>query len=287
MKLIKQLSTLSPGAGTVDLSSIAGITQGKVLAISNVTASALIYAVATPGYGASAYSAGVMTLQFSVAAMSAGDVLQVIYDDGLGGFVTGSLETGGNLAAISGAAGAQADAAATTDTGSFSLLSFVKRGLQNWTSLLAKIPASVSGRVPVDGSGVTQPVSGSLIEQPFLPVGTKTISLVVAPAVTTAPVALPTATATSVRVRNQATSASPVAFLLSTANTNFAALPTAYTSAGTGGVVGDMMIDPGGVEIVSLSAAQQTAIAAGTLYLSAICAASGSGTLFITSGTGA
>lgn len=46
--------------------------------------------------------------------------------------------------------GATTDAAATTDTGTFSLLAFVKRALQNWTTLLARIPALVSGRVPVD-----------------------------------------------------------------------------------------------------------------------------------------
>ncbi len=34
--------------------------------------------------------------------------------------------------------GLQADTAATTDTGSFSLIAFTKRALQNWTTLLAK-----------------------------------------------------------------------------------------------------------------------------------------------------
>ena len=58
--------------------------------------------------------------------------------------------------------GAKADAAATTDTGTFSVIALIKRSLQNWTSLLAKIPALVSGRIPVDGSGVTQPVSGTI-----------------------------------------------------------------------------------------------------------------------------
>jgi hypothetical protein len=58
--------------------------------------------------------------------------------------------------------GAKSDAVATTDTGSFSVISFIKRGLENWTTLLDRIPALVSGRIPVDGSGVTQPVSGPL-----------------------------------------------------------------------------------------------------------------------------
>jgi hypothetical protein len=37
--------------------------------------------------------------------------------------------------------GTKSDAAATTDIGNFSLISLFKRGLQNWTSLLAKIPS--------------------------------------------------------------------------------------------------------------------------------------------------
>jgi hypothetical protein len=60
--------------------------------------------------------------------------------------------------------GVKADAVATTDTGTFSVIALIKRGLQNWTSLLAKIPTLVSGRIPVDGSGVTQPVSGPLTD---------------------------------------------------------------------------------------------------------------------------
>jgi hypothetical protein len=45
------------------------------------------------------------------------------------------------LANIDADLGAQADAAATTDTGTFSLIAFVKRGLQNWTTLLSRIPS--------------------------------------------------------------------------------------------------------------------------------------------------
>lgn len=55
--------------------------------------------------------------------------------------------------------GSAADAAAASDTGASSIVSLLKRGLQRWTTLLERIPALVSGRIPVDGSGVTQPVS--------------------------------------------------------------------------------------------------------------------------------
>ena len=67
---------------------------------------------------------------------------------------------------ISSGLGLPTDPAATTDTNTFTIFSFIKRGMQNWTSLLAKIPALVSGRIPVDGSGVTQPISVSSLPLP-------------------------------------------------------------------------------------------------------------------------
>ena len=41
------------------------------------------------------------------------------------------------------ALGAPADAVATTDTGTFSIISFIKRAQQNWTALQAKIPTLI------------------------------------------------------------------------------------------------------------------------------------------------
>lgn len=71
-----------------------------------------------------------------------------------------------SLANIDSDLGAPADAAATTDTGTFSLIALVKRALTNWTTLLGRVPASVGGRMPVDGSGVTQPVSAASLPLP-------------------------------------------------------------------------------------------------------------------------
>lgn len=79
-----------------------------------------------------------------------------------------------SITSVNTALGAIADAAATTDTGSFSLLAFIKRGLTNWTTLLARIPTLVSGRMPVDGSGVTQPISAASLP---LPTGASTAAL--------------------------------------------------------------------------------------------------------------
>ncbi|MGX9981118.1 hypothetical protein [Methylobacterium fujisawaense] len=71
-----------------------------------------------------------------------------------------------NQAQVIAGLGAPADAAATADSGTFSLIGLVKRGLGNWTTLLARIPALVSGRMPVDGSGVTQPISAAALPLP-------------------------------------------------------------------------------------------------------------------------
>jgi len=66
------------------------------------------------------------------------------------------------LTSIDSDIGAPADSAAGSDTGSFSVIALIKRGLQNWTTLLGRIPSNLtvtSTRLLVDGSGVTQPVS--------------------------------------------------------------------------------------------------------------------------------
>ena len=57
--------------------------------------------------------------------------------------------TQATLANIDADIGLTSDAAASTDTGTFSLIALVKRALQNWTTLLGRVPALVSGRIPV------------------------------------------------------------------------------------------------------------------------------------------
>jgi hypothetical protein len=42
------------------------------------------------------------------------------------------------------------------------MFALIKRGLTNWTTLLGRTPALVAGRVPVDASGVTLAVSGTV-----------------------------------------------------------------------------------------------------------------------------
>ena len=149
------------------------------------------------------------------------------------------------------------------------------------TSMLSGVVALSAG----DASGL--PVAATPPALPFTPISGATVAVTVGPAATSPSIALAASTATSYRVRNAAASASPVAFKLATSSTATPALPVPYSASGAGGTVGDKMIDPGGVEIIGLSAAQQAALAAGTLYLSAITPAGGSATLYITLGTGA
>lgn len=59
-----------------------------------------------------------------------------------------------------------ATAAPADGTGNYSVIAGIKRGLLNWATLLSRIPALVSGRMPVDGSGVTQPVSAAALPLP-------------------------------------------------------------------------------------------------------------------------
>lgn len=56
--------------------------------------------------------------------------------------------------AINADLGAPADAAAASDTGTFSITALIKRGLQNWTTLLARVPAvALSGRMRTEDLG--------------------------------------------------------------------------------------------------------------------------------------
>ncbi len=103
-----------------------------------------------------------------VAYGSLQPLVDVPYVSALG--ASGGGGGGGAVTIANGAAvplGATTDTAAPADgTGNYTLLAAAKRALlnmaavlSNWTTLLARVPALVSGRVPVDGSGVTQPTA--------------------------------------------------------------------------------------------------------------------------------
>ncbi len=127
------------------------------------------------------YNVGTLNDGTTAAIPLAADTAQVMR------WVTPQLDSSGNIVVAPAAGGAtsanqvlqitqetsintvlgnQADSAASSDTGTFSIIAFIKRSMQNWTSLLAKLPALVAGRIPVDGSGVTQPISAASLPLP-------------------------------------------------------------------------------------------------------------------------
>lgn len=85
-------------------------------------------------------------------------------DIGTGGTVNLNGDVIAEFDGVEESLGAPADAAASSDNATSGLIGLVKRGLQNWTTLLTRIPTlTLSGsRLQVDGSGVTQPVSGTV-----------------------------------------------------------------------------------------------------------------------------
>lgn len=66
--------------------------------------------------------------------------------DGGGG---GGDASAANQTTLNNAVGAGADAAASSDTGTFSIIAFIKRGMQNWTTLLGKIATLSNNSYPV------------------------------------------------------------------------------------------------------------------------------------------
>jgi len=77
--------------------------------------------------------------------VSPSDGLPYTADGGEGG----GDATANNQTTLNTAVGAGADAAASSDTGTFSILAFIKRGMQNWTTLLGKIATLSNSAYPV------------------------------------------------------------------------------------------------------------------------------------------
>jgi hypothetical protein len=69
------------GVGTVDLSGIASFNKKSLIAIINQTKGVIIYSTASTTLRYTSVVGTVVTLFFDTGTMSAGDVLQVIYED--------------------------------------------------------------------------------------------------------------------------------------------------------------------------------------------------------------
>lgn len=159
----------------------------------------------------------------------------------------------------------------------------------------AQLPSTIGQKVATNSLSVVLASNSdalTTVQKPFGPIGASALGInrtAVNPAAATTSKALPmqtAGTATSLRIRAPDTNTSPVTFRLALNSTDKPVLPISYAPDGTGGTVGDMTFDPGSVEVISLSTAEQTALAAGTLFLSIICPADGAGELITILGNG-
>ena len=102
--------TFTPGSSTLDLSNAANAFNIKgLVAVIDVTAATVIYAVGTSGLGYSAISGGnVLTLQASMTGLSGTDTLQFFYDDGSAEGTDPDFIATGNITATDAVVGAPA-----------------------------------------------------------------------------------------------------------------------------------------------------------------------------------
>jgi len=224
--------TFTPGAsgvGTVNLSGIASFDIKYLLSIINQTRGVVIYSTGDTASRYTNLSGTTLTLNVDTSTHSSGDVLQVVYE-----VVSANPLTDAQLRAsdvgVNVSATVLATGAATSSNQSIAntLLTNIDGDTTAIAASVANIdgknPVLVSGRVPVDGSGVTQPVSGTFWQatQPVsaaalpLPSGASTETTLVAVEVDTSAIASSTSAidgklaALSTRVLDNESSGSPV-----------------------------------------------------------------------------
>ena len=106
--------------------------------------------------------------------VSTTDPLPVEVVSGSPGGVGGGAVTVADGADVAQGATTQA-AAAANGTGNYTLLQAAKRGLLNWSTLLGRIPALVSGRVPVEAIAVATDAVGIGTREYNFAAGTRTV----------------------------------------------------------------------------------------------------------------
>jgi hypothetical protein len=133
------------GVGYVDLFGIAGFDVKRLVSLINQTTGTIIYSTADPSLRFTNVTGTQVYLLFDTSSMSGANLIQVVYDTPYPLPVSVS-----SLPLPAGAATAANQAAQTA------LL----------TNIDANTPVLVGGRVPVDGSGVTQPISAAALPLP-------------------------------------------------------------------------------------------------------------------------
>jgi hypothetical protein len=197
--------TFTPGAsgvGTVNLSGISGFNIKYLVAVINQTRGVVIYSTGDIATRYTNLSGTTLTLNVDTSTHNSGDVLQVIYEVTSTDPLTDS-QLRATAVPVSGtffqatqpvsAASLPLPSGAATETTLSSIEVDTSAIASSVSSIDGKTATLVSGRVPVDGSGVTQPVSAASLP---LPSGAAT-SANQAPLTTTHP--LPNASGAVVR----------------------------------------------------------------------------------------
>jgi hypothetical protein len=201
--------TFTPGAsgvGTVNLSGISGFNVKYLVAVINQTRGVVIYSTGDTATRYTNLAGTTLTLNVDTSTHNSGDVLQVIYEVTSADPLT-DTQLRATAVPVSGtffqatqpisAASLPLPSGAATETTLAAVESDTTAIAASVASIDGKTATLVSGRVPVDGSGVTQPVSGTFFQatQPVsaaalpLPSGASTETTLVAVEVDTSAIA--------------------------------------------------------------------------------------------------
>lgn len=86
---------------------------------------------------------------------AATSALQTTGNTSLSTIATNTGTTNTNLTELIANVGDVTDTSAGSDTGNFSILAFIKRGMENWTNLLGRLPSVIGQRTKADSLSVT------------------------------------------------------------------------------------------------------------------------------------
>jgi len=159
--------SFNASAKTITFSGTIPTRISNVMHVANITRGVIYFQPQAGVAFSGSYTSPVLALAASTSGHSSSDELLIVLDDSATALTDAQLRASAVPVSVSGVAtaanqattnttlgnidgdiGAPADAAASSDTGTFSVIALVKRGLQNWTTLQAKIPALVSGAIP-------------------------------------------------------------------------------------------------------------------------------------------
>lgn len=113
-------------------------------------------------------NAGVVHVEQTAQPLPTGaatSALQTTGNTSLSTIATNTGTTNTNLTELIANVGDITDTSAGSDTGNFSILAFIKRGMENWTNLLGRLPSVIGQRTKADSLSVTMAINEVLSTQ--------------------------------------------------------------------------------------------------------------------------